>query len=102
MANNHAMDYGKAGYRDTKAALDAAGIAWFGTDAVTVWKRDGLMIGFIGVHYNLSGDRLTAYRQQIGLLKDLGCSAIITVMHAGNEHTLKITANQKQIASRAA
>lgn len=89
LANNHSYDYGSAGRKDTVAALNKADIAHFNTDSVAIWQqRDGLMIGFVGVWYSLTGDRLTTYRKQIALLKDAGCNAIITVMHAGNEHTL--------------
>ena len=36
LANNHSHDYGDPGYRDTKSALEQAGICWFGTDAPAV------------------------------------------------------------------
>jgi len=55
LANNHALDYGLAGLRDTWRALDAAGIAHFGAGADeaaalsgAVVERAGIRIGFLG------------------------------------------------------
>ena len=102
LANNHSHDYGTAGYRDTKDALSAADIAYFGEDCVAVWKYQGVRIGFIGAYYALSGSRLSTYKKQIALLQEAGCNAIITVMHAGLEHNLNVNSNQRGIAERAA
>ena len=87
LANNHSHDYDTAGYLDTKAALDAAGIAYFGTDCTAVWKNeDGLMIGFLGVSGSLSGNRAKDYAKRADFLHAAGCAAVITVMHAGTEY----------------
>lgn len=104
LANNHSHDYGEAGYADTKAALESAGICWFGTDAPAVWTSDeGLMIGFAGVAYSLSGNRYENYLRQVETLKSYGCAAVITVMHAGTEYSYDAPdAYQRQIVSRAA
>ena len=102
LANNHSHDYGAAGYADTKAALQAAGVAWFGTDAAALWESEsGLRIGFIGVNYSLYTSQLNAYTRQMQALRDAGCAAVITVMHAGEEYTQTISGLQKQIAERA-
>ena len=88
IANNHSHDYDTAGYKDTQSALTNAGIAFFGTDSVAVWKNsEGLLIGFLGVSGSLSGNRAKAYQQQAEKLQDAGCAAIITVMHAGTEYS---------------
>lgn len=102
LANNHSHDYGDAGYEDTQNALDAAGIGWFGTDAPAVWtNEDGLKIGLIGVATSLSGNRYKRYKAQMQTLRELGCAAVITVMHAGTEYSYKPDEYQKQIAQRA-
>ena len=103
VANNHSHDYGAAGYADTKSALESAGICWFGTDAPAVWRNDeGLMIGFAGVSYSLSGNRYGEYVRQVEALKEYGCAAVITVMHAGTEYSYDAPDSyQAQIASRA-
>ena len=103
LANNHAHDYGEAGYRDTKDALEKAGVCWFAMDAPAIWQNeDGLKIGFLGVGSSLSGDRYTRYKTQAEWLKNYGCAAVITVMHAGTEYDLAPPDTyQAQITGRA-
>ena len=103
VANNHTHDYGNEGYADTKAVLDEAGIAWLGTDAPAVWRSDdGLAIGFLGVNYSLTGNRFRRYEQQAQLLRDQGCSVLITIMHAGTEYSTNPPDNyQAQIVQHA-
>ena len=102
LANNHSHDYGEAGYQDTRAALDAAGICYFGTDCSAIWQNEeGLRIGFLGVSYSLSGDRTKRYQQKIAALREMGCAAVITVMHAGTEYVYTPDSYQEQIARRA-
>ncbi len=103
LANNHSHDYGEEGYQDTKNALDAAGICYFGTDGMAVWQNeDGLLIGFTGVSYSLSGDRAKRFARQVELLRSMGCAAIITVMHAGTEYAYTPPDEyQRQITERA-
>ena len=103
LANNHSHDYGDAGYADTKAALEGAQVAWFGTDAPAFWESDdGLRIGFLGVNYALYEGQAAVYRRQLQALRDAGCAAVVTVMHAGEEYTQTIHARQRQIAQIAA
>ena len=102
LANNHSHDYDEAGYHDTKAALDTAGIAYFGTDCSAIWQNEeGLMIGFLGVSGSLSGRRAKEYETKAALLHSIGCAAVITVMHAGTEYENAPDSYQKQIADRA-
>lgn len=102
LANNHSHDYDTAGYLDTKAALDAAGIAYFSTDCTAVWKNEeGLMIGFLGVSGSLSGNRAKEYTKRAEFLRSVGCAAVITVMHAGTEYASEPDSYQQQIVKRA-
>ena len=102
LANNHSHDYGNPGYADTKDALKTAGVAYFGTDCVAVWDNgEGLRIGFTGVSFSISGNRAKALARQTDLLKKLGCAAIVTVMHAGQEYVYKPNGTQRAIADRA-
>ena len=103
LANNHTRDYDNAGYADTKEALEKAGIAWFGTDGMAIWKSDeGLMIGFLGVYGSLSGSKAKQFQQRAEILRSMGCGAVITVMHAGTEYDPKPDGYQRQIAAKAA
>ena len=102
LANNHSHDYDNAGYADTVKALEASGTAWFGTDSMAVWQNDdGLKIGFLGVSGSLSGRKAKIYQRQAALLRTIGCSAIITVMHAGTEYDPIPDGYQKQIVREA-
>ena len=102
LANNHSHDYGDAGYADTKAALAFAGISFFGTDCLAVWQNeDGVLIGFTGASFSVSGNQGKRYERQMELLRSLGCAAVITVMHAGEEYTYTPNSYQKQIANLA-
>ena len=102
LANNHSHDYDTAGYQDTKAALESAGIAYFGTDCSAVWQNEeGLMIGFLGVSGSLSGKRAKEYEKKAEFLHSMGCSAVITVMHAGTEYESAPDSYQKQIVEKA-
>ena len=103
LANNHTHDYGEEGYRDTKQALDAAGICWFGSEDAAVWQSDeGLRIGFLGVNYSLTGNKYKRFAERAERLRELGCAAIVTVMHAGTEYSYTPPDNyQAQIVSRA-
>ena len=102
LANNHSHDYDRAGYEDTVRALEEAGVAYFSTDTMAVWRNgEGLMIGFLGVSGSLSGNRLRAYEKQAQALRSLGCAAVITVMHTGTEYEYEPDGYQRQVVSRA-
>ena len=101
LANNHSRDYGPDGYWDTVRALKDAGVAYFNTDSMAVWRNDeGLMIGFLGASVHMSGSRYQEHQRQAKLLRELGCAAVITVMHAGREYESEPGDYQRQIARR--
>lgn len=101
LANNHTYDYGAAGYEDTQAALADAGIAFFGTDQVAACKIHGVMIGFAGISITLNGAAGPRFQKQIAALKNMGCSVIITVMHAGREYRHTPNVYQRRMAGKA-
>ncbi len=99
LANNHSHDYGDEGYRDTREALEKAGVSWFGEEEMAVWENpEGMLIGFVGVFYSLNGKREAAFTKRMKILRDLGCSAIVAVMHTGDEYKSAINGYQEQIA----
>jgi poly-gamma-glutamate synthesis protein (capsule biosynthesis protein) len=60
------------------------------------------MIGFLGVNYSLTGNRAKRFAAQAEKLRELGCAAVITVMHAGTEYSYRPPDNyQAQIVGRA-
>jgi poly-gamma-glutamate capsule biosynthesis protein CapA/YwtB (metallophosphatase superfamily) len=49
MANNHAKDFGVAGFHNTRAALDAAGVKYTGAeDEITVVAVKGIKVAVVG------------------------------------------------------
>ena len=101
LANNHSHDYDSAGYTDTVKALEDAGIAWFGTDRMAIWRNDaGLMIGFLGVSGSLSGKRAKDYAERAEFLLLSGCAAVITVMHTGTEYEPVPDSYQRQVVEQ--
>jgi len=102
LANNHSHDYGAAGYADTQAALENAGIAAFGEEWLGIWRNaEGLRIGFIGVAGNLSGERAGVFGRRMEALQNLGCAAIIVIMHTGTEYDYTPDGYEKQIVNQA-
>ena len=86
IANNHTIDFFDKGYRDTIAALEAEGIAYFGNEFNTLMKVNGIMVGMFGYRvWNSAGfnqDRITA---SIEYLRENGAQLIIAYFHWGVE-----------------
>ena len=91
--NNHAFDFFEAGYRDTMATLNAAGIPHFGSvfnrkgedmDLSYVYEAKGVKIGLIGISYpqNYDVKRVAA---RVDTLRESGCALVIVSLHWGRE-----------------
>lgn len=83
LANNHTYDYGKQGYEDTLAALQAAGVAAAGNDILHIAEKDGITVGFVGYErWNHSAsdaiNGVKAAREQ--------CDLVIASVHWGQEY----------------
>ena len=50
LANNHSLDFLNKGYVDTVSTLDHAGIYSFGDEKVTIYEKNGIKIGLLGVN----------------------------------------------------
>lgn len=98
LANNHTMDFGEEGYRDTVAALERDGIAYIGEDAVTVLEKDGVRIGLTGSLFALDGDKQGNLERQIEALQSVGCQWIVHTLHAGVEYDAKPSQKQRSVA----
>ena len=85
LGNNHTFDYCEKGYLDTMAALDSAGVSYFGHDKYLVKEVCGVKIGLFSLldygcqHYH-EIDKALAY------LKSQNCNLIIASMHWGEEY----------------
>lgn len=92
--NNHCWDFDQAGYDDSIAVLDAAGIQRFGTiypgreegrDDLGVAEVNGIRIGFVGFSYPQDGD-VKRIAERIEKLKgEMGCDLAVVSLHWGRE-----------------
>ena len=109
IANNHIYDYGEEGLRDTIAALDNAGIEWFGTRArhttdtekFLFYEKDGVTICLLSLYWDdyLQGqkDGCGAFlADEIARIKESGeADAVIAILHGGQEYGRHATNPQK-------
>lgn len=85
LANNHSMDYGKRGYADTIATMEAAGIPYVEENSSTVITLDsGLTVGIYGtVYFSMKTEHLVS---EITAMKEAGVDVIIFAPHWGAEY----------------
>ena len=109
IANNHTYDYGEQGLRDTIAALDNAGIEWFGThdrhttdtEKFLFYEKDGVTICIMSVYWDdyLQGKQEGCgafLADEITRIKQSGeADAIIAILHGGQEYGRHATNPQK-------
>ncbi|MDR1292062.1 MAG: CapA family protein [Clostridiales Family XIII bacterium] len=95
IANNHSMDYGERGYADTKKALKAAGIRYYGGSAITVAEVKGVKIGFVGVQFTSSKSEITSL---IDKAKKRGADVVVFTSHDGVERSYTPSARQREAA----
>jgi len=83
LANNHSHDYGEAGYQDTKAALEAAKVAYFGRGTVDRRRIKGVDVVNLGY---LGGPEGTLERMQRDVRREKREGTIVIVtFHWGVE-----------------
>ncbi|MBQ6803531.1 MAG: CapA family protein [Clostridia bacterium] len=92
--NNHCMDFMQAGYEDSIACLDQAGIARFGTvypgkphgfDDLGIQDVGDIRIGFIGFTYPQDSDQKRIASRIKTLKENEGCDLVIVSLHWGRE-----------------
>ncbi|MCX2725961.1 CapA family protein [Thermomicrobium sp. 4228-Ro] len=117
LANNHSMDFGADALRDTQAALDRAGISWFGAGddlrqasepaVLRVGNVTIALLGFDGISAQWSGATETTagtapLEPEIvatAIRRAADCADIvIPYFHWGVEYTLIPTETQRRIA----
>lgn len=102
IANNHTMDFGKRGYADTEAALQAAGLGYFGNQTVYTYEKDGVKLAFFALNSTaFYGNRKWARTEIPRLKNEEGVDAVIFVVHAGSEYSKKHTDLQEDYAHTA-
>lgn len=91
LANNHVLDYGQQGYDDTKAAAEAAGIAYAGRDEWAIYETArGLRIGVYAVSFGTTEQ----IKAGIAAVREAGADFVIAALHWGDEGSYRVNATQ--------
>jgi len=102
LANNHMLDFGKDGLTQTREALDAAGVSYFGDPQenegvyTTTMRRGGITIGLVGYH-NLRAQDTQGVIRAIQAVRDT-TDYVIVYPHWGIEYRLEESKAQQQEA----
>ena len=84
MANNHRLDFGESGSRETVDALEREGITYAYDDIVGIYETKGIRIGYVSVRYWGEGMEQTM-KNGIEKLKEEGVDLILACCHWGIE-----------------
>ena len=99
LANNHAEDYGKAGYESTTKALKEAGITYVEKNKTAMYTTQrGLKIGLYAAAFDFN---TAAMKNEIAALRKNGAEIIICAFHWGDEGVYRADANQQKVAKAA-
>lgn len=86
MGNNHRLDYGEEGSRDTVEAVEEAGIVYAYDDNVGIYDVKGIRIGFVSVNEVYWGAGVEKTIQKgIEKLKEEEADLILACCHWGTE-----------------
>ncbi len=81
LANNHSEDYGKIGYADTRAALEAADILWGDDENVLILEKEGFKIAlYLCTFYYTGYDKIIADK-----MAEIEANYKIVYFHGGTE-----------------
>lgn len=101
LANNHYIDFGKAGRESTRKALEAADIAYSGYTHRYIAEINGYKIGFAGCRETVYLERKAPMYNDLKALKKAGCDVIIYSCHWGREYSPTHNNRQKRMADYA-
>jgi len=86
IANNHTIDFFDRGYNDTREALTAEGVGYFGNEFTLMQEVNGINIGMFGFRiWHDGADNRTRIRRAIETLQAQGADIIIAYYHWGVE-----------------
>jgi len=86
ISNNHTIDYGQQGYRDTVNALRAEDIVYFGNEFKTIMEVNGIQVGMFGYRiWQDTAENRNRIRAAITNLEYRGAQLIIAYFHWGVE-----------------
>jgi poly-gamma-glutamate synthesis protein (capsule biosynthesis protein) len=97
LANNHTLDFFEEGFDDTREALSAVGVAYFGNEINLLTEINGVQVGFFGhrawADWRENRNLVTAAIED---LRERGAQLIIAYFHWGTEN--ETTPEQYQIS----
>ena len=101
MGNNHRLDYGEEGSRDTVAALQEAGVAYAYDTYTGTYETQGIKIGWVSVNEASQGKNVEKILQNgIASLKEEGAQLILATCHWGTEREYYPEDYQKELGRK--
>ncbi len=98
LGNNHVLDYGEAGYAETKAVLDIAGISYAGRNEWKIYETaSGLKIGV----YSASFEKTDKIKAGVAAVKAEGAEFVVASLHWGDEGSYDVNKLQREQAHAA-
>lgn len=86
MANNHRLDFGSEGTKDTEAALNAENIVYAYDKNVAIYETQGIQVGYVSVNEVAWGQGSEELVEEgINKLKEAGVDLILVACHWGVE-----------------
>ena len=99
-ANNHIMDYGSQGEKNTRKALEEHGVAWFRGESFYVYEHDGIRIAFVAIDNRLYYQMRSTMGATFRKMKEAeGISAIVVCVHTGIEYNGKHDSDATDLAN---
>jgi poly-gamma-glutamate synthesis protein (capsule biosynthesis protein) len=96
LANNHTLDYGYEGYRETQEVLAGAGIDYYAYDDVWLDDVNGIMVGIFGFAFDSNAYNI---QQMVYQLREAGAEVVVATFHEGlTEVTYEPTGAQREAA----
>lgn len=85
IANNHTYDYGVQGLKDTKKALDDAGVAWTDEDKPLYLYKDNVCIALLSVMFGDGASMNSTINQIKYAREEMHADAVLVYVHCGRE-----------------
>ena len=86
LANNHTMDYGEQGLKDTEDALTGAGIAWCSGNDIAYQELNGVKCAFIGIYAVENGlESLDQLKSAVKQAKAENAQLVVVDFHWNSE-----------------
>ncbi|MBQ7785877.1 MAG: CapA family protein [Clostridia bacterium] len=100
VANNHTLDYGEQGRKDTIENLENAGLTVSGNGQLGIFEKDGVKVGMTGYCFPYSNGKKDITKD-VKALREAGCQIVIASFHWGSEYREDFTGEQRSIGRAA-